>query len=116
VNLTPSQFQMLDHLHTLDADHTPVEQADLATTLGVDDKSVERRMRRLVDVGLVDVVRSDHRLDPVRYAPSEIGRAAYRMQLLVWDGVTAPPVLDESVAHASLAAYGLTHYGTEAAA
>jgi hypothetical protein len=73
-------------------------------------------MRRIIKTGLVTAIKPEHHGDPIRYQPSELGLRAYRMQLLVWDGVTAPPVLDESVAHASLAAYGLTHYGTEKAA
>jgi DNA-binding MarR family transcriptional regulator len=115
MNLTPSQIQMLDHLHTLDAHHTPVELADLATTLNITDDTADKRMRRIIKTGLVVAIKPEYRGDPIRYQPSEIGRAAWRMQLLVWDGVTAPPRIDESVAHASLAAFGLTHYGTEAA-
>jgi DNA-binding MarR family transcriptional regulator len=114
--LTAKQFDILDHLHTHDAHLYPIERADLATTLRVDDDSVDKRMRRLAKHGLAIIHKPTHRDDPFRYSPSELGTRLWRAQLLAWDGVVAPPTQDESVAHASLAVFGLTHYGTEAAA
>lgn len=89
--LTSRQFDILDLLHTLDADRHPVLREHLALNLGdITPEACHCRMLRYKRDGLVDILQ-DSRHSPALYEPSELGRRLYRAALLEMDGVTAPP-------------------------
>lgn len=92
--LTARQFDALDQLHTINADHEPVTRDRLALELGnISTEAAHLRMVRLERDGLVDIVREPN--TPATYAPSVLGRRVYQAQLLRMVGVVAPPPLHE---------------------
>jgi DNA-binding MarR family transcriptional regulator len=115
VTLPTWQFDILDHLHANDALHRTITLPDLATTFRSSDQSTSRRMRRMQSAGLVEIDKPDQH-SPIVYEVTDLGRRLYHAQLLIMDGVTAPPPLDPHVEIATLAILALHAYGTEAAA
>jgi predicted ArsR family transcriptional regulator len=114
-------FDTIELLLLMDAHHHPITIHELAARTKRSPAAERKRMDRLRQHGLV--TRTDaagwQRTQPTTYQPTHDAITAYHDTLRWIDQhhqSVAPPVQDESVAHASLAVFGLTHYGTEAAA
>lgn len=99
-NLTRKQFDALDRLHTINADHEPVTRDRLALELGnISTEAAHVRMTRLEDHGLVTIVRGTN--TPSTYSPSPLGRRLYQAELLRMTGVVAPPPIHEHLQRAT---------------
>lgn len=98
--LTARQFDALDLLHTINADHEPVTRDRLALELGnITTEAAHVRMTRLERAGLVTVDRGTN--TPSTYTPSPLGRRLYQGELLRMVGVVAPPPLHEHLQRAT---------------
>jgi hypothetical protein len=115
-------FDTIELLLLMDAHHHPITIHELAARTQRSAAAERKRMDRLRRHELVTRIDAAgyQRTTPATYQPTPKAITAYHDTLRWIDthhqSVVAPPVLDESVAHASLAVFGLTHYGTEAAA
>lgn len=117
-----TRFDLLDHLHTIDADTRWITRDDLATTLNVGTEAVHKRMRGLEADGLAEIQRyersdrRDNRQPPPRYRVTGHGTALYRMELARMCGEVVVPVIHPDLVRAYSVTV-LTHaLGMEAAA
>lgn len=91
------RFDLLDHLHTLDADTQWVGRDDLATTLDASGESVHARMMRLADDGIIEIRRHPRTnsiaTPPPDYRLTGHGTALYRAEVARMDGWSSPPLV-----------------------
>lgn len=104
MNLTPSQFDALDHLHAIDAHLYPVERRDLATTMKTSTDAAHQRMKRLAKVLLVEIIDPEHNHDQITYRITERGERMYQEQLARWVGAGTPPAPHDHIEIPSLLA------------
>lgn len=119
--MKPDRFNLLDHLHTIDADTRWINREDLAVTLGCTTEAAHSRMMRLERDGLAEIRRHErvvaNTYPPPDYRLTGHGTALYRAEIARMDGVTSPPRIHLDVWNAARIAAGAyeAHHGTEAA-
>jgi hypothetical protein len=93
--MRPARFDLLDHLHTIDADTRWINREDLATTLGTSTDAAHARMMKLERDGLLEIRRHErvvaNACPPPDYRLTGHGTALYRAELARIDGNTGPP-------------------------
>jgi len=93
--LATTQFDLLDHLHTHDADTHWIGRDDLATTLNASTEATHARMMRLADHNLIDIRRHPRTnttaTPPPDYRITGHGSSLYRAHLARMTGDMGPP-------------------------